>query len=92
MQGHIVGDIIYSDGSTGKLIFIKTTMIPDMSLKLMGYKGANPSFPDQSTADQFFDEEQFEAYRELGYTIASNMLTDANRQHITNAEKGLPKP
>ncbi len=45
-----------------------------MRLKLLGYKGANHDFPDQSTADQFFDEEQFEAYRELGYGIADGFI------------------
>jgi hypothetical protein len=28
-------------------------------------------FPHHSTGDQFFDEEQFEAYRALGYHMAS---------------------
>ena len=45
-----------------------------LSLRPMGYKGINPDFPDQSTADQFFDEEQFEAYRELGYVIGDRMI------------------
>ena len=75
-QGHIVGDITYADGTTGTLIFLKTTLIPGLRVELMGYRGANPDFPDQTTADQFFDEEQFEAYRELGYTIAKKMIED----------------
>ena len=34
----------------------------------------NPNLAqDQSTADQFFDEMQFESYRELGYAIAMQM-------------------
>lgn len=75
-QGHIIGDIDYGNGGKGTLIFLKTTMIPDLSMEQLGYKGANPDFPDQSTIDQFFDEEQFEAYRELGYCIASGMIRD----------------
>jgi|GEM_PF-2419061 len=47
-----------------------------MPADLICYKKAHISFPDQSTADQFFDEKQFEAYRELGYLIAEQM-TDA---------------
>jgi hypothetical protein len=38
--------------------------------------GARPAFPDETTADQFFDEGQFEAYRELGFVIADRMLAD----------------
>ena len=42
--------------------------------KLLGYKGANHDFPAQSTADRFFDQEQFEACRELGYEIADGFI------------------
>ncbi len=75
-QGHAVGSIQYSDGQTGHLILIKTTLVADISANLLGYKQANPDFPDESTADQFFDEDQFEAYRELGYTLAVQALDD----------------
>jgi len=34
------------------------------------YKENNPDFPHQTTADQFFDEAQFECYRALGYQVA----------------------
>ena len=40
----------------------------------MGYKKANATFPDETTADQFFDEAQFEAYRELGYQLGHRMV------------------
>lgn len=73
-RGHVFGRIVYPDGPPGLLIYLKTTLLSDLSLKTKGYRVANPTFPDQSTADQFFDEDQFEAYRELGYRIASQML------------------
>lgn len=38
------------------------------------------SFPDGSTGDQFFDEAQFEAYRELGYHLGWQWL-EANEKH-----------
>jgi len=44
------------------------------STDVYSYKGVNPTFPHQSTADQFFDEKQFEAYRELGYNVAWKMM------------------
>jgi hypothetical protein len=34
------------------------------------YRAKHPAFPQESTADQFFDETQFEVYRALGYLIA----------------------
>ena len=73
-QGHMLASITYADGSKGWLIFMKTTLIDDVSFKVKGYAAQNPSFPDESTTDQFFDEVQFEAYRELGYCIADKML------------------
>ena len=76
-RGHIKGTIIYDDDTEATLILLKTTMIQGLSLLVKGYKAANCDFPDQSTADQFFDEEQFEAYRELGYEIADRMVRDA---------------
>jgi len=75
-RGFILAKIIYSDDSEGLLIYLKTTMIKDVSFKVKGYKAQNPLFPDESTADQFFDEVQFEAYRELGYCIASQMIKE----------------
>ena len=69
-RAYAVAEIIYSDGSEGQLVYLTTALIKGLRLKLMGYKGANWDFPDQSTGDQFFDETQFEAYRELGYVIA----------------------
>ena len=72
--GFMKGEVTYSDGSKGTIIYLKTTLIKDVSFKVKGYAAANPDFPDQSTADQFFDEVQFEAYRELGYAIACQMM------------------
>lgn len=73
-RGHIVGDITYHDGSRGKLILMKTTMVPGVTTSVKGYKGKHPDFPDETTADQFFDEDQFEAYRELGRHIGKEMI------------------
>jgi hypothetical protein len=73
-SAYAIGQIIYADGSTGHLVYLTTALCKGLRLKLLGYKGANRDFPDQSTADQFFDEEQFEAYRELGYFIAENFI------------------
>ena len=75
-RGYIKGKIIYPDETESTLILLKTTMIKGLGIRLKGYKGAHPDFPDQSTVDQFFDEEQFEAYRELGYEIAKRMIND----------------
>ncbi|MCP3849960.1 MAG: hypothetical protein GY694_06945 [Gammaproteobacteria bacterium] len=75
-RGFILATITYPDDTEGQLIYLKTTMQKEVSFKVKGYKAKNPQFPDQSTGDQFFDEVQFEAYRELGFSIASKMIRD----------------
>lgn len=60
----------------GLLLYIKSTLTKGLPADLYGYKAKNPSYPDQTTADQFFDEFQFEAYRELGYEITKSALAD----------------
>jgi hypothetical protein len=75
-RGFTVGTISYSDESEGDLIYITTTLFKGLGLATLGYKAANTDFPDQTTADQFFDEAQFEAYRHLGYSVGEAMLKD----------------
>ncbi len=41
---------------------------------LAHYKTQEPTFPHQSSANQFYDETQFECYRALGYQIATTTL------------------
>ncbi len=77
-QGFTVGTIRYKgdeekEAKTGILIYIKTTLTDGLPEDIYGYKIQNPDFPDQSTGDQFFDEQQFEAYRELGFQLGRRM-------------------
>ncbi|UGX89840.1 patatin-like phospholipase family protein (plasmid) [Bradyrhizobium barranii subsp. barranii] len=51
----------------GRLVYVKAGLIADLDFATKGYWAQNPTFPHQSTADQFFDPKQFEAYRQLGY-------------------------
>jgi hypothetical protein len=73
-RGFAIADVEYSDGNKGILFYIKLTMINGLPTDVYSYKGVNPAFPHESTADQFFDEKQFEAYRELGYNITNSLL------------------
>ncbi|HME41172.1 MAG TPA: patatin-like phospholipase family protein [Steroidobacteraceae bacterium] len=79
--GFARGTIDYgSDYDRGVLIYIKPTLCagtpePD---DVLAYAKREPTFPHQSTADQFFDESQFESYRRLGLHIGDECLG----QHI----------
>jgi hypothetical protein len=39
------------------------------------YRILHPDYPHQTTLDQFFDEEQFEAYRRLGVHVAEGLFS-----------------
>jgi hypothetical protein len=65
----------------GLVIYLKSAMLRDLSLTSRGYKGANPDFPYESTADQFFSPEQFEAYRDVGLRTAEQMLKETDLMH-----------
>ena len=65
-----VGCIRYQNApEPGILIYIKASLSGDESSDVKEYAACNASFPHQSTGDQFFDENQFESYRELGRHI-----------------------
>jgi hypothetical protein len=67
----VLGTIRYADGETGYLLYIKSSLTGDENEYIRKYKAENPIFPHESTADQFFSEARFEAYRGLGYHIAN---------------------
>jgi hypothetical protein len=53
----------------GTLVYVKASLTGDEDADLMEYARSHPAFPHESTADQFFDEAQWESYRRLGYHI-----------------------
>jgi len=75
-RGFALATITYDNGKVGKLLYLKTTLTRDLPADVYGYRADNPDFPDQSTGDQFFDERQFEAYRELGYQLTKKAMDD----------------
>ena len=47
-------------------------MTGDEPAPVLNYRSTCPAFPHESTADQFFDDAQFESYRALGVHIAED--------------------
>lgn len=63
----------------GLILYLKCSLSKEEMSKfvdLRQYASVNKSFPHRTTADQFFDENQFEAYRHLGYCIAERYLPE----------------
>jgi hypothetical protein len=74
----VVGTIRYGDGAdeSGTLIYLKASLTGDESEAIKAFLRLHPDFPHQSTADQFFNEQDVEAYRALGDHIATMALRD----------------
>ncbi len=76
-----VGAVRYSHvdpgGVDGTLLYIKPAIIGSENADVLNYRKAHPDYPHQSTADQWFDEAQFESYRALGYHIVKAALAGA---------------
>jgi hypothetical protein len=61
----------------GLLLYLKLSMTGNESELIKRYRARHPDFPHQGTLDQFFDQEQFEAYRQLGVHIAEGLFSTA---------------
>lgn len=68
----------------GLLVYIKPTLTGDEDADVINYHRRNPSFPHDKTADQAFNEAQFESYRRLGYVTGLDLC-----QHWQNRELAL---
>ncbi len=73
---YAIGKVDYSDGLNGVLLYIKSSLTGDEPADLQNYKQEQPDFPHHSTADQFFDEKQFESYRHLGQLVMAQTLDE----------------
>ncbi len=70
----VVGTIRYAlrpgqeekDRETGWLLYLKSSLTGDEPEDVAQYKSSHGDFPQETTANQFFTESQFESYRKLG--------------------------
>lgn len=70
-----VGEISYPLGRTGILIYVKSSITGDENDYIVDYKRRFPTYPHETTADQLFSEEQFEAYRALGFHAVTEVFS-----------------
>ncbi|UCD81501.1 MAG: patatin-like phospholipase family protein [Desulfobacterales bacterium] len=88
-----LGTIQYGPGDDGKeeighLLYIKSSLTEDENEYIRAYHSKNPKFPHQTTADQFFDETQFECYRALGEHIALGALDNEKIKELMPSQIG----
>jgi hypothetical protein len=63
----LLARILYPDDpGPSYLVYLKPTLTGDESPELLGYAAYNADFPHSPTADQLYDEDRFESYRQLG--------------------------
>jgi hypothetical protein len=51
------------------LIYLKPSLTGDEPADVRHYASQRPTFPHETTTDQFFSEAQFESYRRLGLHV-----------------------
>jgi hypothetical protein len=72
--GRIRYDVADAGATEGLLLYIKSGLHGTEPMDVLSYAMTHPTFPHETTANQFFTESQFESYRMLGYEIASRAL------------------
>jgi hypothetical protein len=68
----------------GYLLYLKSSFSGDEDEVIKEYRHCNPAFPHQSTADQFFDENQFECYRALGQHIGEKACEELSMAYSSD--------
>ena len=74
---HAALALVFYDGKTthdSVLLLVKPTMTSEEPPDLLNYRSAHRTFPQEPTADQFFDEAQWESYRKLGEIIGQEIF------------------
>jgi len=67
----VVGTIHYGALDKGIIVYVKPTITGDEPPDVLQYQTRNRKFPHEPTADQFYDEAQWESYRRLGEHTAA---------------------
>jgi hypothetical protein len=75
--------------ATGWLLYLKSSLTGDETEDVHEYKAGHPTFPHESTADQFFTESQFESYRQLGLHVVRTTFENVHTRPNSDAESGM---
>jgi hypothetical protein len=92
-SGIITGKISYPAESglpsgrrrQGLLVVAKASLWPGLPYPLLAYATNNPTFPNDSTADQWFDDGQYAAYTSLGRELGRAAYEEMQKLAGSNA-------
>jgi hypothetical protein len=78
---YAVGTFSYPDPAKNTagphhLIYLKLAVPAGAPLDVLAYRRTHTTFPTDSTLQQLYDDQEFEAYRELGYYCAQAVVRD----------------
>ena len=92
-----IGKIQYSknkkseEPEKGWIIYLKASMNGFEDTAIQQYKATHPTFPHETTGDQFYGEDQFESYRKLGYDITKQVFKPVEVEDINSFIKKAEK-
>ena len=76
---YVAGSFRYPNEAAGRphrLLYLKLAVPDGAPWDVLSYQDLHPAFPTDSTLQQLYDDQEFEAYRALGYHCASELLQD----------------
>ena len=85
---------ISEEARTGMIVYIKSSLLKnekELRTDVRQYGLENFDFPQQSTVNQWFDEAQFESYRQLGEHCAETVFNKIDKDPRKAKREGLIK-
>jgi hypothetical protein len=66
-----VGTATYANGVVATIYLCKAALVAELPPDVQAWAAGHPMFPNDSTANQFYGDREFEAYRRLGYAAGA---------------------
>ncbi len=90
----VFGTIVYPEdpANPGHILYIKSSLTGDEPADVLNFRRQHPTFPNDTTLNQFFTESQFESYRRLGQHIIQEDTTVTTWLAAHVPAHGTPKP
>ena len=73
----------------GVIVYLKPSLIGDEPRDVLNYHDTSPTFPQESIADQWFSEPQFESYRALGSHMVETIRNAPSAVKLDNFEERI---
>lgn len=74
------------------LLYVKAKLTGDETADVRNYHESHPEFPHEATADQFFDEAQWESYRKLGEHLSDPLFAPSSQASVNDWFWNIPLP